>query len=162
MYEIQSQDSNVTQAPHSEPLEKFVAFFLGNVVCCASACDVVEVVHPSPIAVLPNAPRTLLGVFNYKGEILSVVNIKHILGFGEALPNSKTKVVVLRDQQSHVEFAIVVDSMHELISVEPGSVRYQHSISETSFPTVERDLTEYRLIEPTVLYKTLTISLSEA
>ena len=118
----------------SEKCEKFVAFFLENSIYCISSASVLEVVHPLPVAPLPNAPSSILGIAAFRGEVVAVINIKRVLGLESSNATGKAKLVILRSKAKDTQFAIPVDSMHELISISPDSVmaRFASAISSGS------------------------------
>lgn len=110
------------ERPAMEKSEKFVAFFLGNSIYCVSSKAVAEVVHPLPVSPLPTAPWSIKGIAAIRGEVVAVTNIRKILGLEDSLPNGKAKLIILRSNAKNTQFAIPVDSMHELISVVPEAV----------------------------------------
>lgn len=86
-----------------------------QVVCfCVGAQDyaldimrVKEIIHPTPVAVVPNAPRFIEGVIELRGTFLALIDLRKRFGL---LPASMTRdskyVVVLMDGQ---KVAMIVD-----------------------------------------------------
>lgn len=140
----------------TENCEKFVAFFLGNEIYCISSAMVLEVVHPLSVATLPNTPAWILGIAAFKGEVIAVVNIKKILGISEAAANGKTKLVILRANAKETQFAIPVDSMHELITISPETIAADPNDKTGGLTRLaEYESNVFRTIEPGILLEKL-------
>lgn len=148
--------SFVGERCQTENREKFVAFFLGNEIYCISSATVLEVVHPLPVAILPNAPAWISGIAAFRGEVVAVINIKKILGISESSANGKTKLVILRSNAKETQFAIPVDSMHELLAISPESIAVDPNDRTGGLTRlVEHESNVFRTIETDILFEKL-------
>lgn len=145
----------------AEQCEKFVAFYLGNSIFWIPSSMVLEVVHPLPIAELPNAPSSILGIAAFKGDVVAVVNIKKALGLAASTANGKAKLIILRANAKETQIAIPVDSMHELIAVLPEAVTSDPNAASGGLTKlVEHEGTVFRMIVASVLLKELEQSIA--
>lgn len=68
-----------------------------------------EVYPLKDLTPLPGAPRFVMGVINFRGQILSIVDLRHVLELPlQALPEGD-KVLIIHNSQ--LEFGIAVDSV---------------------------------------------------
>lgn len=140
----------------TENHEKFVAFFLGNEIYCISSTTVLEVVHPLPVAALPNAHEWISGISAFKGEVVAVINIKKILGISESAISGKAKLVILRANAKETQFAIPVDSMHELLAISSESIAADPNDKTGGLiRLVEHESNVFRTIETGILFEKL-------
>jgi len=68
--------------------------------------EVLTLREPTP---LPCTPSFVLGIMNLRGEIISVLDLRKIFGFGELEPAELNKVIVLRG--AALEFGILADEV---------------------------------------------------
>ena len=123
---------------------------------CISSTTVLEVVHPLPVAALPNAHAWISGIAAFKGEVVAVINLKKILGISESAVNGKAKLVILRANAKETQFAIPVDSMHELLSISLESIAADPNDKTGGLiRLVEHESNVFRTIEPWILFEKL-------
>ena len=144
--------------PAAEKCEKFVAFFLGGVLYCMASKAVAEVVHPLPVAVLPHSPAWLSGIAAFRGEVIAVINTKEMLGHGELAATRKAKLVILRSNAKETQFAIPVESMHELVAIKPQAVTSDPNASDGMTRLAEHDNNVLTMIDAEILFERLAKS----
>jgi len=54
-----------------------------------------EIVRPPDIVTVPLAPPSFLGLANLRGNVLPVLDLRHLLGLTATEPNAATRVVVI-------------------------------------------------------------------
>ncbi len=96
--------------------EKFIVFVLDNELFAISSKQVAEVTQPLAVTVLPNAPEWLSGIANLRGEIISVADLRKILGKNSNLP-PKAKFVIVRSPNSDALTAFSVDKLSEFVTL---------------------------------------------
>lgn len=143
------------ERPAAENCEKFVAFLLGTGIYCIPSRAVLEVVHPLPVAALPNAPSSISGIAAFKGEAVAVINIKKVLGLEESTANGKAKFVILRANIKDTQFVVPVDSMHELVSVSPDAVTSDPNDTSGMTLLVEHENRVLKMLDPDFLFRKL-------
>ncbi len=146
--------SHVDGRQTGETFEKFVAFFLENSLYCIPASNVLEVVHPLPVAPLPNAPAIISGIAAFRGEVVAVIAIKKAIGLAESVSTAKAKHVILRANENETQFAIPVDAMRELISIRSETVKADPTSEvEGLTKVVEYESDVFHVIELDVLFR---------
>lgn len=120
---IEPADEVVQNQPdHPSHGEKFISFEIGESLFCVSAASVQEVVHPIYPAAVPLGPVWLLGLGAFRGEPVAVIDPSILAKPSRTLANSKPKTIVFRSFPNQTQFALPVDSLRELIVVEPESL----------------------------------------
>jgi purine-binding chemotaxis protein CheW len=89
-----------------------------------------EVLGEMPSRSVPLAPRYIDGVLPYRGEVLTAVSLRMLLGLEEI--KDKSCVLVLNDDEAEERFGLVVDAIEGLITIRrdalepnPGSLDAQ-------------------------------------
>ncbi len=103
--------------------EKYVVFCLGANFFAISLKKVSEVVQRLAITPLPKVPAWLLGIADLRGEMISIVGLRKLLGAPDIEISSKTKFVVLKSQSFSSAVALAVDKLHEIIALTDEEIR---------------------------------------
>jgi chemotaxis signal transduction protein len=96
-------------------VEDHVVVRLGAGRYAVGAAHVVEVVPVPGLTRVPAGPHWLLGVGNWRGHVLPVVDLRPLLGVAATPLASSARVVVVRSDD--VEVGIVADQVLGLIEV---------------------------------------------
>ena len=74
---------------------QYVTLGVANEIFAAPVAKVQEILDMRPIARLPQAPGTLLGMIDVRGEGIPVVDLRLTLGLPEAADTENTRIIVL-------------------------------------------------------------------
>ncbi len=92
-------------------MAKHVVFALEGTLYAVPMANVLEIQRPPRITTLPHVPEWLRGVTNMRGEVLSVVDLRMLLGL-PALEGSKTeRLVVVQSTREEIAVGLVVDQV---------------------------------------------------
>lgn len=108
------------QAPVFGDQTEVIRFQLHPEVYAIATDLVQEVITMDSLTPIPGTPGFIMGIVNYRGTILSVVNLKRFLGITETGLTQMNKIIVLRDEQ--MEFGLVVDKILNTESVHSSSI----------------------------------------
>jgi purine-binding chemotaxis protein CheW len=100
--------------------ERFLTFRSDGRLYAVPAVSVSEVVRLPPIARVPQAPRSLMGLVNLRGSVLPVASVRALLGRDEAVSTPASRLIVL-DGTTIV--ALAVDEVSSLVRVAQAKVR---------------------------------------
>lgn len=109
-----------------EATRQFVAFTLGDEWYGVDVALVREVVALPPISFVPNVPDTIAGVFNLRGNIVSVTDLKKVFGLSQSTTGSERgaggegghshgRVVVI--ESAGVATGLMIDSSGEAMEI---------------------------------------------
>jgi purine-binding chemotaxis protein CheW len=79
------------------------------------AFAVLEVVDGCEVRKVPRAPKFVVGVLAYRGEVLLAVSLRVLLGLAPGVEASSA--MVLRDTQTGELFALLVDQLLDVVTV---------------------------------------------
>src|SRR5271154_3721002 len=101
--------------------KSLVGFLVNEVQYALPVEHVREITNPIPTVVLPRAPAAVVGVADYRGAVIAVVDLRSRFGLERVEPTRKTKWIVA--DLSGRTFALVVDSVTEVFGAAGGEVR---------------------------------------
>ncbi len=74
-----------------------------------------EVVRCGAPARVPGAPAFLLGVFNLRGALLPVVDLRAVFDVGAAVPTTLSRIIVLGRERA--ELGVFADAIHDVTTL---------------------------------------------
>lgn len=87
---------------------------VGTVSYAIEVARIREIVHPLPIIELPRRRASVLGVAEYRDEVVPLVDLRAFFGLRSQEPNRRTKWVILEAASGLV--GIVVDAVLDVFS----------------------------------------------
>lgn len=113
--------NSIQRAQHSRTATEYLSFRLGHEEYGIDILQVQEIRDYETPTRIASAPACVRGVVNLRGDIVPVVDLRVRLGCAEAPCNELTNVVVLGLHGRTV--GVVVDSVDDVLQVEPGQVQ---------------------------------------
>jgi purine-binding chemotaxis protein CheW len=104
-----------------DPSKDFVGFHVGEVEYAVAIARVKEIANPLEIVALPHAPQSVIGVADYRGEVLPVIDLRLRFGLPAAEVTRRTKWMVV-DVAGRLA-ALVVDGVTEVFGTAGAEVR---------------------------------------
>src|SRR5687768_13991953 len=78
-----------------DPSKNLVGFLVGEVMYAVRIEMVREIVNPLEVVALPRAPKSVLGVADYRGVVVPVIDLRLRFALPPATLSRKTKWIVL-------------------------------------------------------------------
>jgi purine-binding chemotaxis protein CheW len=100
--------------------ERFLTFKSEGRFYALPAASVSEIARMPPLARVPQAPRSLLGLANLRGSVLPVASVRALLGREDVAATHASRLIVLEGASP---VALAVDEVANLIRVAPEKVR---------------------------------------
>jgi len=104
-----------------DPSKNLVGFVIGDVEYAVAIARVKEIANPLPIVPLPHAPRAVVGVADFRGEVVPVVDLRTRFGLAAAPATRRTKWIVV-DVAGRI-VALVVDAVTEVFGTGGAELR---------------------------------------
>lgn len=105
MQEIFRQQTTQDQTIQNKTLQ-LISFKVGNEDFAIPITDIREIVKPSEYTHIPFVPAYILGVFNLRGNILPLIDLKQKFGFEPTIINSETHIIVAKHQDQMMGFVV--------------------------------------------------------
>jgi purine-binding chemotaxis protein CheW len=122
-----------TQAQNTEDIVRkrqssiqIVEFVLGKELFAIDLFDVKEVVEYTTITKLPNVPAYVKGIIDLRGEITTIIDLKHRLNITETsqVAAESSRIIVLDDKITGTKIGILVDDVTSVSTFEAKQVDY--------------------------------------
>ena len=104
-----------------DPSKNLVGFVVGDVEYAVDIARVREIANPLPLVALPHAPAAVVGVADYRGEVVPVVDLRARFGLAWAPATRRTKWIVVDVVGRAV--ALVVDGVTEVFGTGGAELR---------------------------------------
>jgi purine-binding chemotaxis protein CheW len=104
-----------------DPSKDFVGFVVGDVEYAVAIARVREISNPLVVVSLPHPPRSVVGVADYRGEVVPVIDLRARFGLPPAASTRKTKWIVVDVTGRAV--ALVVDAVTEVFGTGGAELR---------------------------------------
>ncbi|MDD1724607.1 MAG: chemotaxis protein CheW [Methanospirillum sp.] len=103
-----------------------VIFALGEEQFAIDLFDVKEVVEYTTITKLPNVPAYIRGIIDLRGEITTIIDLKHRLNIiaDNTVAMDTSRIIVLDDNITRSKIGILVDDVTSVSTFEDGQVDY--------------------------------------
>jgi purine-binding chemotaxis protein CheW len=96
-----------------EKTNKIVVFSLDDHRFAIHLRHVHKVIHAVEITQLPKAPEYVLGIINYHGKLIPVINVRRIFQLDERKLNVNDKFIIVDSAMRTI--ALWVDNIHDII-----------------------------------------------
>ncbi len=112
--------------------QKFVAFKLNNEYYAIDVHQINEVFTPSSITEIPQAPEHTAGVINYRGEIVTVIDLKKRLSitdmttrddYDQLLEDEESRIYVVIVKSGGSIVGLLVDYVEAVISIATDKIQ---------------------------------------
>jgi purine-binding chemotaxis protein CheW len=104
-----------------DPSKTLVGFAVGDVHYAIPIGKVKEIANPIAVVALPHAPHAIVGVADYRGEVVPVVDLRARFGLPTAQVTRRTKWIIVEVGGRLV--ALVVDSVTEVFGTGGAGLR---------------------------------------
>ena len=108
---------------------QLVSFTLDNQLIAIPLSFVERIVRAVEVTPLRKAPGTILGIIDYRGEIIAVLNIRIRLGFPERPIASTDRLMIIRTSRRRM--ALVADEIRDVITQNKGRTATSDMFTDT-------------------------------
>lgn len=113
--------------------QQYVTLGVAEELFAAPVEKVQEILDMRPIARLPQAPETLLGMIDVRGQGIPVVDLRLTLGLPHAPDNENTRIIVLsiNGQNGELRLGLRADRVFEVTILDDDALDPPPSVSGT-------------------------------
>ena len=113
---------------------RVLVFSLGGESYGVDIRDTREVIRPKQITSVPGTPAFIVGVMNLRGEIISIVDVRHFFDLKDIEKNRDMRVIITDAAGSSV--GVMVDKVEDTIDIEEDAI-------QPPLATIKGKLAEY-------------------
>jgi len=107
---------------------QYVTFQVGEGIFAVPLAEVQEIIRMPDVVLVPLSHRSLEGLANLRGTVMSVTSLRRIFGEADVEHDDATRVVVLNQG---MPIGFVVDRMAAVVTASPDQIESVHSIQAT-------------------------------
>ncbi|MGD0675673.1 MAG: chemotaxis protein CheW [Polyangiaceae bacterium] len=111
-----------------DPSKSLVGFSVGEVQYAVAIARVKEITNPMRLVELPHAPASVVGVADYRGEVVPVVDLRLRFGLSHSAATRKTKWIVV--DVAGRTLALIVDAVTEVFGTGGADLRTPPSLGD--------------------------------
>lgn len=122
---------------------RVLTFALRNERYAVNVMSVRKIIRPMDISPVPRAPAELLGVINWRGKIVPIVDLRIKFGFEATATTDRTCIVIVeRDGRAGAQnlTGLLVDEVQEVITLNAADIEAAPSFGAAVEPTYIRGL----------------------
>ena len=112
-----AQQNHLAPEALDSPEQQYLTFRLNEEWYGLSVYQLVEVLPTPKITRVPSVPNHILGVMNFRGEVLSAIDLKKFLGLPQSEATTDPAIVVV--EQGERQTGLLVDEIGDLIDLTP-------------------------------------------
>lgn len=109
------------KSANHEKYTRYSVFSVSGKLFGLEISTVREVLPPPKVTFLPNVPTHVVGVYNLRGNIISLIDIQQILGLNSEGKRDSDMVLVVESSDSLISF--VVEKVLDFLEVENSKVQ---------------------------------------
>jgi purine-binding chemotaxis protein CheW len=103
----------------TDQADRYVLFTLAGSRYAVSVPHVLEIGPVLPITPVPNVPTWVRGIMNLRGDILSVINMRTLLGVAETHQGAQNRLLVVKAVGDELMTSLMVDQVMGIVSLAP-------------------------------------------
>ncbi len=119
---MQKQQKQQKQSIEKEPddILQLVGFIIGNEELAVPILNIQEIIKPIECTKVPSVPDYVLGVFNLRGSILPLIDLRRKFGLPSATQTEDTRFIVIKTENNEAGF--VIDKLTQAIRINQSDI----------------------------------------
>ena len=106
-------------AEHTQNLKEYVTAMIGGQLFGLPILNVQDVLSPERLTRVPLAPAEIAGVLNLRGRIVTLIDMRRLLGLGER--KEKTPPMAVGVEMHGESYGLLIDSVGEVLKLEEAA-----------------------------------------
>lgn len=114
------QDSKDPKIVENENIVQLVGFFVGEEEFAVPILSIQEIIKPVEHTRVPSTPNYVLGVFNLRGNVIPLIDLRLKFGLSESKQSDDTRYIVIKNNNEIAGF--VIDKLTEAIRIKESFI----------------------------------------
>jgi purine-binding chemotaxis protein CheW len=106
-------------AEHTQNLKEYVTVMIGGQLFGLPILNVQDVFSPERLTRVPLAPAEIAGVLNLRGRIVTLIDLRRLLGLGER--KEKMPPMAVGVEMRGESYGLLIDSVGEVLKLEEAA-----------------------------------------
>lgn len=99
---------------------QLVGFIVGEEEFAVPILDIKEIIKPLEYTRVPSVPNYVLGVFNLRGSVIPLIDLRARFNLPKAKQTEHTRYIILKDDNNMIGF--VIDRLTEAIRIQQNRI----------------------------------------
>ena len=117
---VKQQQQQENEVVENENIVQLVGFFVGEEEFAVPILSIQEIIKPVEFTRVPSTPDYVLGVFNLRGSVIPLIDLRLKFGLEEAKQNDDTRYIVIKNNNEVAGF--VIDKLTEAIRIKENLI----------------------------------------
>ena len=117
---LQKQQEQKKPNTETENIIQLVAFVVGSEEFAVPILSIQEIIKPLEYTRVPGVPNYVLGVFNMRGWVVPLINLRLKFGLPYEKPTEDTRYIVIKNQEERAGFSI--DRLTEAVRIKESDI----------------------------------------
>ncbi|MEO1496846.1 MAG: chemotaxis protein CheW [Planctomycetota bacterium] len=100
--------------------QQYATFYVGELLLGVDIRLVQEINRQLDITPVPNAPAHVRGVINLRGEVATVIDLRHVLGLEPSEETRDTRNLIVHSQDEAI--GLLVDKISDILTLRPEDI----------------------------------------
>jgi purine-binding chemotaxis protein CheW len=118
--ENQQAQKKLPEEDIDKNIVQLVGFFVGEEEFAVPILSIQEIIKPVEHTRVPSTPNYVLGVFNLRGNVIPLIDLRLRFGLPNATRNEDTRYIVIKDNNEIAGF--VIDKLTEAIRIKENLI----------------------------------------
>ena len=111
----QKQQIDGPESKNNEDIVQLVGFVVGEEEYAIPILNIQEIIKPIEYTRVPSVPDYVLGVFNLRGNVIPLIDLRKRFSLNVTKQSSNTRYIVMKDEDNIAGF--VIDRLTEAIRI---------------------------------------------
>jgi len=104
----------------AEDIVQLVGFIVGDEEFAVPILSIQEIIKPLEYTRVPSTPAYVMGVFNLRGNVIPLINLRIKFGLSPQKQNEETRYIVIKDNEEVAGF--VIDRLTEAVRIKESNI----------------------------------------
>lgn len=104
-----------------DEIVQLVGFIVGDEEYAIPILNIQEIIKPIEYTRVPSVPEYVLGVFNLRGSVIPLIDLRKRFSLAATKPNANTRYIVMKDDENRVA-GFVIDRLTEAIRIKKNRI----------------------------------------
>ena len=109
----QQNQANQPEVNKDDGIVQLVGFMVGNEEFAVPILNIQEIIKPISSTRVPSTPSYVVGVFNLRGTVIPLLDLRQKFGLQNQKQNEDTRFIVIRNDEEVIGF--VIDKLTEAL-----------------------------------------------
>ncbi len=116
----QQKQINQPESQDKEEVVQLVGFIVGEEEYAIPILNIQEIIKPIEYTRVPSVPDYILGVFNLRGSVMPLIDLRSKFGLEKTRQNEQTRYIVMKGNDNAAGF--VIDRLTEAIRINKNRI----------------------------------------